>query len=236
MSTYEVADRRPIASIFRHLGTLPVRWCVSLGIHPNAISIASIIAAGVAAMCFVFAGFMPWLCFVGVGFCFLRLYFNMLDGMVAIAANKVSATGEIANELPDRISDVLIFAGAAYGMMSVPSLGLWCATLSLLVAYVGTLGKAVGVHRDFSGPMSKPWRMVLLSIGVVVTGFQLMAPYAPPMVMAPVSGVYIACLVIAIGCVVTIIRRVWRIIAAVQRKATNTSNQLAGESHGHART
>jgi hypothetical protein len=37
--------------------------------------------------------------------------------------------------------------------------------LALLVAYVGTLGQAVGVQREFSGWMAKPWRMVALHIG-----------------------------------------------------------------------
>jgi len=43
----------------------------------------------------------------------------MLDGMVAVAANKASRRGEILNDLPDRISDVIIFAGFAHsGLMN----------------------------------------------------------------------------------------------------------------------
>lgn len=213
MSTIEVTDRRPIASIFRQLATRPVRWCVNLGIHPNVVSVASLAASATAAVCFGFAGFQPHLVFVGVALCFLRLYFNMLDGMVAVAANRVSATGEIANELPDRISDVLIFTAVSYGMMSVPTLGFWCAILSVLVAYVGTLGKAVGVHRDFSGPMSKPWRVVVLCMGVLATFWQVSRSNASP--MATITPVDIACLVVAVGCVITVIRRLVRIVSAL---------------------
>jgi hypothetical protein len=37
------------------------------------------------------------------------------------------------------------------------------------VAYVGTLGQAVGVQREFSGIMAKPWRMVVLHAGAWTT-------------------------------------------------------------------
>ena len=52
--------------------------------------------------------------------------------------------------------------------------GYWVAIFALLTAYVGTFGQAVGVQREFSGVMAKPWRMVALSIGAMAT-FVLMA-------------------------------------------------------------
>ena len=39
------------------------------------------------------------------------------------------------------------------------------------MAYVGLFGQAVGVRREFSGVMAKPWRIVALSIGALVTMF-----------------------------------------------------------------
>ena len=85
----------------------------------------------------------------------------MLDGMVALASGKASWRGEILNDLPDRISDVLIFAGVAHSGLMNPFFGYWAAIFALLTAYVGMLGQAVGVQREFSGLMSKPWRMVI---------------------------------------------------------------------------
>jgi phosphatidylglycerophosphate synthase len=93
----------------------------------------------------------------------------MLDGMVALASGKASVTGEIANELPDRFSDVIILVGAGYSGLCEPSGGYWAAIFALLVAYVGTMGQAVGVQREYSGLMSKPWRMVTLHIGSWIT-------------------------------------------------------------------
>jgi phosphatidylglycerophosphate synthase len=93
----------------------------------------------------------------------------MLDGMVALASGKASRTGEIANELPDRISDILIFVGVAHSGLCHPLGGYWAAIFALLVAYVGTLGQAVGARREFSGSMAKPWRMVALHAGAWAT-------------------------------------------------------------------
>jgi phosphatidylglycerophosphate synthase len=104
-----------------------------------------------------------------VALCYLRLWLNMLDGMVALASGKASRTGEVANELPDRVSDVVIFAGVAHSGLCHPLGGYWAAIFALLVAYVGTLGQAVGVQRDFSGLMAKPWRMAALHAGAWVT-------------------------------------------------------------------
>ena len=101
-------------AVFRRTADAATRLCVRHGIHPDAISYLSIIAALVAAICFWKSGATPWLLIVAPLFCYLRLWFNMLDGMVAFAAGKASWRGEILNDLPDRISDVMIFVGVAH--------------------------------------------------------------------------------------------------------------------------
>ena len=162
---YQPAARRPIADLFRATAHLAVRSCVRLGIHPDAISFSSIVASAAAAVCFWQAGSEPWLLIPAAGLCYLRLWLNMLDGMVALASGKASLRGEILNDLPDRISDVLIFVGAAHSGLGSPYSGYWAAIFALLTAYVGTLGQAVGGRREFGGIMSKPWRMVALHVG-----------------------------------------------------------------------
>ena len=158
-------SRRPIAAIFRATAKGAVRSCLRLGVHPDAVSYGSILASLLAALCLWQAGNALWLLIPAAGFCYLRLWFNMLDGMVALASGKASRRGEIMNDLPDRISDVMIFVGAAHsGLCSLP-LGYLTAIFALLTAYVGTLGQAVGTQRQFGGWMSKPWRMVALHLG-----------------------------------------------------------------------
>src|SRR6266478_4869441 len=121
MADYEPISRRPIAAVFRRTAKAATRFCVRWGIHPDAISYLSILAALVAAFCFWQSHTAPWLLITAPMFCYLRLWFNMLDGMVALAAGKATARGEILNDLPDRISDIVIFVGVALsGWMSKP--------------------------------------------------------------------------------------------------------------------
>jgi phosphatidylglycerophosphate synthase len=169
MSDYRPRSRRPIGQVFRRTARRPVEWCVRFGIHPNLVSYSSIAASAAAGLGFWRSGDHPWLLLPAVGFCYLRLWLNMLDGMVALASGKASPTGEIVNELPDRVSDVVIFAGVAHSGLCHPFAGYWAAIFALFVAYVGTLGQAVGAHREFSGSMSKPWRMVALHVGAWIT-------------------------------------------------------------------
>jgi phosphatidylglycerophosphate synthase len=143
----------------------------------------------------------------------------MLDGMVALASRHASPRGEIVNDLPDRISDVLIFAGVAHSGLSSPFSGYWAAIFALLTAYVGTLGQAVGVQREFGGIMAKPWRMVVLHAGAWC------AAAAGPLRGQPTSPGALTildwtCLVIVAGCLQTIVVRLRRILEALQAKAT----------------
>jgi hypothetical protein len=80
MSTYQPESRRPIADVFRRTAHGTVRLCLRLGIHPNTVSYASIVAAAGAGICFWQAYRVPALVIPAVGFCYLRLWFNMLDG------------------------------------------------------------------------------------------------------------------------------------------------------------
>jgi phosphatidylglycerophosphate synthase len=161
---------------------------------------------------------MPALLFVGVVLCYVRLWLNMLDGMVALASGKASRSGEIVNELPDRISDVLIFVGVGHSGLCHPLGGYWVAILALLTAYVGTLGQAVGVQREFSGVMAKPWRMVTLHVGSWIT-LGLLWWNDGRLRYGGLTVLDWTHLVIVVGCVQTIWIRLVRIMRALQAKA-----------------
>ena len=169
MAEYQPASRRPISELFRYTTRGAVKICLRLGIHPDIVSYTSIVAAVGAGYCFWRAESEPALLIPAVAFCYLRLWLNMLDGMVALASGKASRKGEIVNDLPDRISDVIIFVGAGHSGLCHPLGGYWAAIFALLVAYVGISGQAVGVQREFSGLMAKPWRMVVLNVGAWLT-------------------------------------------------------------------
>jgi phosphatidylglycerophosphate synthase len=214
---YEPGSRRPIAGIFRKTAHVAVDQCARLHIHPDAISYGSIVASALAAICFWRSSAHPWLLIIAPLLCYVRLWLNMLDGMVALASGKASLRGEILNDLPDRVSDVLIFAGVAHsGLCSIIS-GYWAAIFALMTAYVGMFGQAVGVQREFSGIMSKPWRMVVLHIGAWVT-FALIRSGPSDISKWTLTILDWTCLIIIVGCIQTIAVRLKRIFASLAAK------------------
>jgi phosphatidylglycerophosphate synthase len=217
---YEPTSRRPIAGIFRQTANYAVHICVACNVHPDAISYASIVASALAGVCFWRSSAHPWLLILGPLFCYVRLWMNMLDGMVALASGKASARGEILNDLPDRVSDVLIFIGVAHSGLCSPFSGYWAAIFALLTAYVGMLGQAVGVQREFSGVMSKPWRMVLLHIGAWST-FAMLVRNKSHVHLGGLTVLDWTCIIVIIGCVQTIAIRLKRIMKALERKRAN---------------
>jgi len=142
----------------------------------------------------------------------------MLDGMVALAAGKASWRGEILNDLPDRISDVLIFVGVAHSGLNAVISGYWAAIFALLTAYVGTFGQAVGVQREFSGLMSKPWRMVTLHLGAWIT-LALLWWHSGEIRFGHLTVLDWTCIVVVFGCLQTIFMRLRRIMAALRIKS-----------------
>jgi phosphatidylglycerophosphate synthase len=227
LAEYQPAWRRPIAEAFRGTARATVRWCVRLGIHPNLISYSSIAASAAAAACFSQAGSLPVLLLPAVAFCYVRLWLNMLDGMVALASGTASRTGEIANELPDRISDVLIFVGVAHGGLCHPLGGYWAAIFALLVAYVGTLGQAVGAPREFGGWMAKPWRMVALHAGSWAT-LALLWFADGEIRYGGLTVLDWTHLLIVAGCVQTVALRLVRTVRAL-RRGDEARGRAAGE-------
>jgi phosphatidylglycerophosphate synthase len=224
---YAPVSRRPIADLFRKTAHGAVRVCLRFNIHPDVISYLSMVAAAVAALCFWKATSAPWLLIVAPLFCYLRLWCNMLDGMVALAAGKASWRGEILNDFPDRISDIVIFVGVAHSGLCSPFAGYWAALMAVLTAYVGTFGQAVGVQREFSGIMAKPWRMVTLHLGAWIAGIALLwegnyrlAWWDPEMERSGrLTILDWTCLIIIAGCVQTVAVRLRRIMVALKTKA-----------------
>jgi phosphatidylglycerophosphate synthase len=191
---------------------------VRCGIQADAISYFSLGAAGLAAVAFWQSSSHPVLLIVAPLFCLLRLWCNMLDGMVALAAGQASWRGEVLNDLPDRVSDVLIFVGAAHSGWMHPLFGYWAALMSLGTAYVGMLGQAVGVQREFSGWMSKPWRMVTLGLGAWLTWTLLRWNHGAAN-FSRLTVLEWTCVLVIAGCVQTSGQRLSRILRALKRKS-----------------
>lgn len=201
----ELDNRRPLASRQTGWAAAFTRRLAATSVTPNQISIASIFVASIAGVAFWAAGtaeeFLPraLLLVAAAAFCQLRLLCNLLDGMVAVEAGKATPDGAFWNELPDRVSDLVIFAGIGYGI-GHPALGWAVAALAILTAYVRELGRNCGLPADFSGPMAKPHRMALVTAAAL-------ASLLEPLWDGRNEILLVALWLVAIGSGVTVFRR-----------------------------
>jgi len=88
--------------------------------------------------------------------------------MVAIEHGKQSQLGVLYNELPDRVSDSVLFVALGYAS-DLPWLGWLGALLAALTAYIRVFGAALGFAQDFRGPMAKQHRMAALTAGCLIS-------------------------------------------------------------------
>jgi phosphatidylglycerophosphate synthase len=218
MSNLPLANRRPLKTRDAKWAAALARSLTRAGVTPNGISVMSSVFAAVAGASLWQLGHTQagWqirvLFLIAAAGVQLRLLCNMIDGMVAIEGGRRTKSGELFNELPDRISDALIFAGAAYAAPSfhwTVELGWTVAVLSVITAYVRALGVTMGAGQQFLGPMAKPHRMAAMTI-ICLAG-AVVPLYAGKIVPITLG-------IIALGCVVTIWRRCRQIMFEVQAK------------------
>lgn len=140
------------------------------GVSPNAISVASIAFAAAGAALLV-SDRSPW-ARVGAAACVqLRLLCNLMDGMVAIEGGRKTPTGALYNELPDRVADSALIVALGYAA-GAPWLGWFGALAAAITAYIRVLGGSFGLAQDFRGPLAKPHRMAVLTVGCLLAAFE----------------------------------------------------------------
>jgi phosphatidylglycerophosphate synthase len=186
------------------------------------------IGAGIAlaATCYLpsFPQRLAWL--AGALLIQLRLLANMLDGMVAIEGGKASPVGELYNEVPDRVSDVATLIGAGYAAGGDPTLGYLAACVALFTAYVRALGKAAGANQEFGGPMAKQQRMFIVTV-IAIYCAAVPDNWQPVWTPSPAPGgpglepglMAAALVLIILGGIVTVFRRLFRIAATLTKGA-----------------
>ena len=215
MGGSERVVRRPIPSRQASWAIRAAGWLQRVGVRPNQISVWGVGFAAFAAVCLVLAGRSEAgvriaLLVAAAGAIPLRLLCNMLDGMLAVEGGMQTARGELFNELPDRIADVLILAGAGYAIGDAAwggALGWAAAAAALLTAYVRTLGVAVGAGQHFAGPMAKPRRMHVVIGACLLSAVETAAGWVEGRALA------IGLVLIILGCGATIARRLRLIVA-----------------------
>jgi len=137
-------------------------------VSPNTISVLGMLAAVAAGLALALTdsttSFARPLWVAGAVLIVVRLLANLFDGMVAIEAGKASPTGELYNEVPDRISDAAVLIGAGYAAGGSVELGFAATCVALFVAYTRASAKVAGAPSDFRGPMAKQQRMHAVAV------------------------------------------------------------------------
>lgn len=216
----ETANRRELRTRSRAWPSAIARRLASAGVTPNLVSVASIVFACLAGDSLFVAGerigdsASLWLVVAAAGIQ-LRLLCNLLDGLLAIEGGLKSKTGELFNEIPDRIADIMILLGAGVAIHEVwdwgLTLGVAATILALLTAYVRLLGGSLGLPQDFSGPMAKQHRMFVLTVGALAGAIE-------HAMRGTVWSVVAAMVVIVVGTLVTVVRRTLRIARALRAR------------------
>jgi phosphatidylglycerophosphate synthase len=218
---YQPTERRPIAARRWPIWQQTAKWLARRGVSPNGISLAGMgcgIAAGVALAGTTYAaGWEHFAWLAGAVLIQLRLLANLLDGMVAIESGRASPVGELYNEVPDRVSDTATLVGSGYAVGGDIVLGYLAACAALFAAYVRAMGKAAGAPQEYCGPMAKQQRMALLTLVALYCGLTP-ADWQPIWGDPPGRGLAAAgLLVIALGSLLTAMRRLARIAANLRR-------------------
>ncbi len=213
------SKRRPLATRECGWAKALARALNAAHISPNAISIASLaFAAGAAAALWAsgqrFGVPRVLELLAAAGLIQLRLLCNMLDGMVAVEGGHQTPHGELFNDIPDRFADLAILVGAGYSLTALPwgrELGWIAGALAALTAYARVLGASMGARHYFIGPMAKPQRMAVMTVACVLSVFE-------PLLSWRGQVVALALAIVAIGSIVTLVRRTLRIVAEVKAR------------------
>jgi phosphatidylglycerophosphate synthase len=154
----------------------------------------------------------------------LRLLANLLDGLVAVEGNQRTPTGELWNEVPDRVSDTLILVAAGVtctvDVAAGAALGVAAALVAMFVSYVRAVGRSLTGASDYSGPMAKPQRMATLTVAALATAI------VPPSLetQLAIGQAWLARPIIALAILVITLGGVWTGVRRLRRLARSLTS------------
>jgi phosphatidylglycerophosphate synthase len=211
--------RRQLATRQSGWAVALARWLARRGLRPNTVSILGIVFAAASGLAFAISpnldgGARAAVLVAAAAGIQLRLLCNLLDGMLAVEEGLKSKTGDIYNEVPDRLADILILLGAGYSARDLPygvTLG-WAAALAAVVtAYLRVFAGSIGATQHFIGPMAKQHRMFTLTVATLTAVAETIAG-------VPARAIRIGLALIIAGSIVTAIRRIGRLFTEVNAR------------------
>jgi CDP-diacylglycerol--glycerol-3-phosphate 3-phosphatidyltransferase len=152
------------------------------GVRPDVLTLGAVPVGAVAGLAVLVSPSAPWVLILVPVASAARLVLNLLDGALARRTGRIHARGELFNEVGDRLADVLMLAPVAFVPGAHAATVLLGVTIAVLASFTSVAIKAAGGTRSYRGILSKPGRMVLLSvtsIAVIVVGPEAWGPFGP---------------------------------------------------------
>ena len=147
-----------------------VRRLARTGVTPNTLTVVSFLGtAGAAAL--IVTGHLFAAGFVLLG----ASFFDILDGALARATNRVTRFGGVLDSTLDRFAEALVFIAIAVAFardaaaVEVAVAGL-ALIGSFLVSYVRARAEGAGVECEV-GILTRPERVVLIALGLLLSSF-----------------------------------------------------------------
>ncbi len=163
--------------IYRVIDPL-IRPLIRLGVTPNLVTFLGFLGTTCSSAIFFLAALHPSHSLSLLGWGGLVMIcsglFDMIDGRLARLANLTSRFGAFWDSTLDRYSELFTLAAVATFFFSLSSI-LWGAVSllalvgSIMVSYVRARAEAVGLECKV-GILQRPERVVLLSLGTIITG------------------------------------------------------------------
>lgn len=189
---------RPFASkVIEPLADLFIRN----GISPDVVSIASLICAFIAGLCFYFSPTAQGLVLLAGVFVVLNSVLDALDGAVARKSNKATARGDFLDHVIDRYSDVFIICSIFFAGYVPWQIGVAAIVGVLLTSYLGTQAQALNLGRYYGGIMGRADRLVVIILSAFVN-------FAYPATIAGFSILGWAVALIALTSHITALQRI----------------------------
>jgi len=206
-----------------------------LGLTPNGLTL---IGFGISVVGALLLAGQQWL--VGGIIVFVGGAFDMFDGTLARATGKVSPFGAFMDSVFDRWGEAIVYLGIAIGAVAAgfdEAAVLATAALgaAFMVSYTRAksegLGFSAGTGMAAIGVMPREVRLVILSLGLIVTG-----ALAPPILQPPAGETCIesciqtggfvllgALAIIAAGSIITVIQRILHVRSQADSATTSTN-------------
>jgi len=186
-----------------------------LGLTPDGLTL---IGFGITVVGAILLSQQMWL--LGGIVVFIGGVFDMFDGTLARATGQVSKLGAFMDSVFDRWGEAIVYlgivaGGAMAGSDAVTILAAAALGAAFMVSYTRAksegLGFTAGTGMAAIGVMPREVRLVILSLGLVVTG-----------IAGSLLALEIALGIIALGATITVIQRILHVRGQAKQSATST--------------